>query len=250
MKPDPVITATDIHKHFVQGEQDLHILRGIDLTVNQGERIAIVGLSGSGKSTLLHLLGGLDSCEEGCIQINGKNLRELSEDELCRLRNKTLGFIYQFHHLMMDFTALENVMMPLRIGGAAIVQATELAEKMLDRVGLGDRLGHRPGQLSGGERQRVAIARALVTRPQCVLADEPTGALDSRTSIEIMSILQDLNTAGITIVIVTHEPDIAQYAKRVVTFRDGIVRKDTPVTSRLCASDILTDWENPAEATQ
>ena len=224
MKPDPVITATDIHKHFVQGEQDLHILRGIDLTVNQGERIAIVGLSGSGKSTLLHLLGGLDSCEEGCIQINGKNLRELSEDELCRLRNKTLGFIYQFHHLMMDFTALENVMMPLRIGGAAIVQAAELAEKMLDRVGLGDRLDHRPGQLSGGERQRVAIARALVTRPQCILADEPTGNLDEGTALEIDELMIELSDElNISFVIVTHNLALAARMDRKLELHNGVL---------------------------
>ncbi len=224
MTPDPVIKATDIHKHFVQGEQDLHILRGINLTVNQGERIAIVGLSGSGKSTLLHLLGGLDTCEEGSVQINGKNLGNLNEDELCRLRNGTLGFIYQFHHLMMDFTALENVMMPLRIGGLAIAESTELASKMLDRVGLADRLDHRPGQLSGGERQRVAIARALVTRPQCVLADEPTGNLDEGTALEIDELMIELSDEfNISFVIVTHNLALAARMDRKLELHNGVI---------------------------
>jgi len=224
MKPDPVIQATDIHKHFLQGEQDLHILRGVNLVVNEGERIAIVGLSGSGKSTLLHLLGGLDSCEEGCIKINGRELGGLNEDELCRLRNSTLGFIYQFHHLMMDFTALENVMMPLRIGGRTISEATTLARIMLVRVGLEDRLDHRPGQLSGGERQRVAIARALVTRPQCILADEPTGNLDEGTALEIDELMIELSDEfNISFVIVTHNLALAARMDRKLVLHNGVL---------------------------
>jgi lipoprotein-releasing system ATP-binding protein len=224
MTPEPVIRAIDIHKHFVQGEQNLHILRGVNLEVSKGERIAIVGLSGSGKSTLLHMLGGLDTCEEGMIEINGSGLVGLSENELCRLRNKSLGFIYQFHHLMMDFTALENVMMPLRIGGMAISEAKDEAEQLLVRVGLGDRLDHRPGQLSGGERQRVAIARALVTRPQCILADEPTGNLDEDTALEIDELMIELSDEfNISFVIVTHNLSLASRMDRMLELHNGVL---------------------------
>lgn len=224
MTHEPVIRAIDIHKHFIQGEQNLHILRGVNLEVNKGERIAIVGLSGSGKSTLLHMLGGLDSCEEGKIEINGSGLVGLSENELCKLRNKSLGFIYQFHHLMMDFTASENVMMPLRIGGTAVSQAKVEAEQLLVRVGLGDRLGHRPGQLSGGERQRVAIARALVTRPQCILADEPTGNLDEDTALEIDELMIELSDEfNISFVIVTHNLSLAGRMDRMLELHNGVL---------------------------
>ena len=224
MTPEPVIRAIDIHKHFVQGEQNLHILRGVNLEVSKGERIAIVGLSGSGKSTLLHMLGGLDTCEEGMIEINGSGLVGRSENELCRLRNKSLGFIYQFHHLMMDFTALENVMMPLRIGGMAISEAKDEAEQLLVRVGLGDRLDHRPGQLSGGERQRVAIARALVTRPQCILADEPTGNLDEDTALEIDELMIELSDEfNISFVIVTHNLSLASRMDRMLELHNGVL---------------------------
>ena len=219
-----VIRATDVHKHFVQGEQDLHILKGVNLEVNLGERIAIVGLSGSGKSTLLHLLGGLDSCEEGNIEINGRNVAGLNENDLCQLRNQALGFIYQFHHLMMDFTAIENVMMPLRIGGMSVSKATAEAQELLGRVGLGNRLDHRPGQLSGGERQRVAIARALVTRPQCVLADEPTGNLDEGTALEIDQLMIDLSDEfNISFVIVTHNLTLADRMDRRLDLHNGVL---------------------------
>ncbi|MFT4712346.1 MAG: lipoprotein-releasing system ATP-binding protein [Candidatus Azotimanducaceae bacterium] len=224
MTPELVIRAIDIHKHFVQGEQNLHILRGVNLEVSEGERIAIIGLSGSGKSTLLHMLGGLDTCEEGRIEINGSGLVGLSENELCQLRNKSLGFIYQFHHLMMDFTAVENVMMPLRIGGMAVSEAKDKAGQLLVRVGLGDRLDHRPGQLSGGERQRVAIARALVTRPQCILADEPTGNLDEDTALEIDELMMELSDEfNISFVIVTHNLSLASRMDRMLELHNGVL---------------------------
>jgi len=220
----PVLRATHVNKHFIQGEQKLHILRGVNLEVSRGERIAIVGLSGSGKSTLLHLLGGLDACEEGEIEINGRSVAGLNENELCQLRNRSLGFIYQFHHLMMDFTALENVMMPLRIGGMSVSEAAEQSTQILVRVGLGDRLAHRPGQLSGGERQRVAIARALVTRPQCVLADEPTGNLDEGTAREVDELMIELSDEfNISFVIVTHNLDLANRMDRKLELHNGVL---------------------------
>ena len=222
MTPEVVLQAIDLHKQFRQGENELQVLRGINLSVQRGQRLAIVGLSGSGKSTLLHLLGGLDDCEQGKVLVGGVNLADLGQAELGRLRNRHLGFVYQFHHLLPEFTALENVAMPLLIGGEKRDAARERAAHLLGRVGLSARLAHRPGQLYGGERQRVAIARALVTEPDCVLADEPTGNLDEETARDVdelmISLSQELKTS---FVIVTHNRELASRMDAVMRLHNG-----------------------------
>jgi lipoprotein-releasing system ATP-binding protein len=227
MKPDAVVEARSLHKHFRQGGKDLHVLRGISLAVQRGERIAIVGLSGSGKSTLLHLLGGLDRADEGSVLVAGYDIATLGQSELGRLRNKHLGFVYQFHHLLSEFSALENVAMPLLIGGAGRADANERARAMLSSVGLEARLDHRPGQLSGGERQRVAFARALVTQPDCVLADEPTGNLDEETAKEVddlmISLSRDLQTS---FVVVTHNRELATRMDKVYRLHNGLLEAE------------------------
>ncbi len=224
MTPEVILEAIDLHKHFRQGGRDLHILRGINLTVSAGERIAIVGLSGSGKSTFLHLLGGLDTPDAGRVLVSGTDLATLGAAALGRLRNTSLGFVYQFHHLLPEFSALENVMMPLLIGGARSTAATAAARDMLAAVGLLERLTHKPGQLSGGERQRVAFARALVTRPACVLADEPTGNLDEATASEIDELMISLSAQFSTsFVVVTHNSELASRMDRVLRLQNGML---------------------------
>ena len=224
MKDDIVLQATRLKKSYGQGDKTIQVLDGINLEICRGERVAIVGLSGSGKSTLLHLLAGLDNSDSGQVFIGGEDIANLDENSLCQLRNKTLGFVYQFHYLMSEFTAIENVAMPLMIGNVDRKAASASASEVLGKVGLKKRLEHRPGQLSGGERQRVAIARALVTRPQCVLADEPTGNLDEKTAEEVNQLLVDLShELDMSFVIVTHNHDLANRMDRTLVLHNGLI---------------------------
>jgi lipoprotein-releasing system ATP-binding protein len=210
---------------YDDGDKSVTVLRNVNLTLLAGEKIAVVGGSGSGKSTLLNLLGGLDYPSSGRVLMSGRNLSELDERTLCELRNKQLGFVYQFHHLLPEFDARENVAMPLLIGGTARKQAWLIAEEMLERVGMAHRLMHRPSQLSGGERQRVAIARALVARPDCVLLDEPTGNLDPHSAAQVLDLIDELGQDLASFVVVTHDPAIAAHMHRTLELRDGILQE-------------------------
>lgn len=218
----PVLVCRQLAKRYKDGQLETPVLSDVNLTINAGDRIAIVGSSGSGKSTLLHLLGGLDSPSSGDIEVLGQSLAELSVGKLSQLRNQSLGFVYQFHHLLPEFSAVENVAMPLVIGGQKPSAAKKTAEALLEKVGLGHRLAHKPSELSGGERQRAALARALITNPACLLADEPTGNLDHRTAEGIFDLIMELNQQMNTaLVIVTHDRQLAARMDKVYTLVDG-----------------------------
>lgn len=222
MNKPTVLECQDLCKTFTQGDLDVRVLNGVNLKIKYGERVAVMGSSGSGKSTLLHLLGGLDMPTSGKVIVDGVDLTNVSQKKLGKLRNRDLGFVYQFHHLLGEFTALENVMMPLIIGGEKIKLAEDNATDMLNRVGLGNRLIHKPGELSGGERQRAAIARALVTKPKCVLADEPTGNLDSKTADHIYQLMLTLNRElEISFLIVTHDWSLATRMDSILYLENG-----------------------------
>ena len=222
-----VLSCTNLSKRFTQGELDVSVLDNVSLSIHEGDRVAIMGTSGSGKSTLLHLLGGLDRPTTGEVELMGKRLSTLKETEISRLRNESLGFIYQFHHLLGEFTLLENVAIPLLIGRFTVEEAQERANQLLQQVGLGNRVKHKPGELSGGERQRAAIARALVTKPRCVLADEPTGNLDRKTADAVYELMLELNQAyEVSFLVVTHDAKLASRMDKQWHLEDGTLRID------------------------
>jgi len=245
-----VIQLTDIHKIYHTGEVDVHAVRGVSLAIAPGEFVAIMGSSGSGKSTLMNLIGCLDRPTRGNYFLDGIDVSTLDRDALAKIRNDKIGFVFQGFNLVSRTTALENVEMPMLYNHQRVPSAEQKvrAEKSLELVGLAARADHKPNQLSGGQQQRVAIARALVNQPSLLLADEPTGNLDSQTSIEIMGVFQKLNDAGITIVMVTHELDVARYTKRMIILRDGMVLTDEKVAARLIAESELKNLRAAQEA--
>ncbi|GAA0747731.1 MULTISPECIES: ABC transporter ATP-binding protein [Flavobacteriaceae] len=222
-----VIEIRDIVRDFQLGQETVHVLKGIDLDIERGDYVAIMGPSGSGKSTLMNLLGCLDTPTSGSYNLNGKDVSKMSDDELADIRNKEIGFVFQTFNLLPRTTALDNVALPMVYAGASKKERVARAEEVLNDVGLADRMDHRPNQLSGGQRQRVAVGRALVNKPSIILADEPTGNLDSKTGYEIMNLFDEIHKAGNTVIMVTHEEDIAAHAKRVIRLRDGIIESDT-----------------------
>ena len=226
--PSDIIVTNNLWKTSEMGDQQVHALRGVDIRIRHNEYVAIMGPSGSGKSTLMNLIGCLDSPSHGQYWLNQHDVSQLNDDELARIRNKEIGFVFQTFNLLARATALHNVELPLIYNGTPAAERLTRAKEMLESVNLGSRMDHKPNELSGGQRQRVAIARALVNRPSIILADEPTGNLDSKTSAEIMSLFDELHSKGNTIVLVTHEPDIAQFAHRVISIRDGAVESDGP----------------------
>jgi putative ABC transport system ATP-binding protein len=243
-----LIQLDHIWKTYVMGDTQLHALRGVSLSVEPGEFTAIMGASGSGKSTLMNLLGCLDRPTHGRYLLEGEDVAVMGPDELAAIRNRTIGFVFQNFNLLSRTSAVENVELPLLYAGVGAAERHARAREALERVGLGDRADHHPNQLSGGQQQRVAIARALVNAPRLLLADEPTGNLDSRTSVEVMAILQELGRGGITVVLVTHEPDIAEYSSRVIVMRDGQVRSDARRAQRPAVPPQHGDDEQAAPA--
>jgi putative ABC transport system ATP-binding protein len=229
----PIVDLDAITKTYRMGEVDVRALRGVSLSIREGEFVAVMGASGSGKSTLMNVIGCLDHPTSGSYRLAGEEVSRLDRDALASVRNRTLGFVFQSFNLLSRTSALENVELPLVYSGLSARERHARAAEALERVGLGDRVHHHPNQLSGGQQQRVAIARAIVTRPHLLLADEPTGALDTRTSAEVMALLQELGREGLTVVLVTHENDVAEFASRVVVLRDGEVRSDERRVARV-----------------
>tara|TARA_Y100000780_G_scaffold212342_1_gene212505 strand:- start:25 stop:711 length:687 start_codon:yes stop_codon:yes gene_type:complete len=224
---DNVIEIRNIIRDFKLGQETVHVLKGIDLDIKRGEYVAIMGPSGSGKSTLMNLLGCLDTPTAGSYILNGKDVSQMTDDELADIRNTEIGFVFQTFNLLPRTTALDNVALPMVYAGASKKQREERAAEVLTDVGLADRMDHKPNQLSGGQRQRVAVGRALVNKPSIILADEPTGNLDSKTGTEIMALFDEIHASGNTVILVTHEEDIAEHAKRVIRLRDGLIESDT-----------------------
>jgi putative ABC transport system ATP-binding protein len=243
---DNIIQVDGLGRSYQMGPHVVQALRGVDFSVGKGEFVAIMGPSGSGKSTCMHLLGCLDTPSRGHYLLDGKDVSALDRDALAGIRNAKIGFVFQSFNLLSLASALKNVEMPLMYGGTARTDRTARAARALADVGLADRADHLPTQLSGGQMQRVAIARAMVNDPVLLLADEPTGALDSQTSIEIMALFQELNDAGITIVVVTHEQEVAQFAKRILRFRDGLLIEDEALTDRVLAKNLLRQQKENA----
>ena len=224
---DNVIEIRNIIRDFKLGQEVVHVLKGIDLDIKRGEYVAIMGPSGSGKSTLMNLLGCLDTPTAGSYNLNGNDVSQMTDDQLAEIRNTEIGFVFQTFNLLPRTTALDNVALPMIYAGASKKERVERATEVLNDVGLADRMDHKPNQLSGGQRQRVAVGRALVNKPSIILADEPTGNLDSKTGTEIMALFDEIHAAGNTVIMVTHEEEIAAHAKRVIRLRDGIIESDT-----------------------
>ncbi|MFC3196785.1 ABC transporter ATP-binding protein [Parapedobacter deserti] len=251
MSQQSLIQITDIGRKYVIGSETIHALKSVTLTINKGEFVALMGPSGSGKSTLMNILGCLDTPTRGEYILNGINVSDMTDDELAEVRNKEIGFVFQTFNLLPRSTSLDNVALPLVYAGYSKSKRDEMAQRALESVGLGNRVDHKPNELSGGQRQRVAVARALINNPSIILADEPTGNLDTKTSVEIMELLEEIHSRGNTIILVTHEEDIAQHAHRIVRMRDGLIEDDYPnkdiknVSPRLAALRAKgSDFEN------
>lgn len=244
MAKDPLITLLDIGRKYVIGAETIHALKSVSLTIEKGEFVALMGPSGSGKSTLMNILGCLDTPTKGTYILNGNQVSEMSDSELAEIRNKEIGFVFQTFNLLPRSSSLENVALPLVYAGVGRAQREDRAQKTLESVGLGNRVHHKPNELSGGQRQRVAVARALVNNPSIILADEPTGNLDTKTSVEIMGLLEEIHSKGNTIILVTHEEDIAQHAHRIVRMRDGLIENDYLNPNVKSVSPRLADMKN------